>query len=97
MKYLDEAIAQNPDDWDSLTSRGSLFLMQRKFDKAIADLSRAELAGPSAGIYELLGVAYLEKGDTTKAVEYLEKSVHTMCCQPHQMHNALSTGIMTRS
>lgn len=62
------------DDWRVHMGRGSQLYAAEKYDQAIASLTRATSLNPTAGpAYNMIGYAYLVRGQTAPAVEALKK------------------------
>ena len=61
---------------NELNRLGEKFIQQQKYDEAIRVLEfNSKLYPDSPGVYDVLGEAYLAKGDKAKAKEYFEKAL----------------------
>ena len=72
---LNEAIKLSPQSTNALNNRGSLYLEQKQFDKAIKDFSSLIVIDPSlAEAYYNRSQAYEGKGNKTLALKDLRRA-----------------------
>jgi tetratricopeptide (TPR) repeat protein len=76
LEFFDRALKVNPDHDEALNSLGYLYAENDdRLDEALALVERAVKLAPKNGAYlDSLGWIYFKKGDSAKALEYLNKA-----------------------
>lgn len=89
-KYMETMVKSDPSNPASYLNRGSHYFGSGRIDKALLDLNKAiELYPMYAAAYEMRGMD-MQKDNLDAAIKDFEKSIETMCCQPHQIANMMS-------
>lgn len=90
------ALANNPEDAESLRLLGSSLLYQNRFKEAVAPLSKALETAPNRGVGHRLGYCYLALGDFKTAERILQSEVEAY---PDLVdaHNALGVALINQS
>ncbi|PID30717.1 hypothetical protein CSA80_04345 [Candidatus Saccharibacteria bacterium] len=78
MGEFDEVLSETEDSADKVTiyfQKATLALNTKRYDDAIAFAMKADALEPSHRTARLLGVCYVGKGDSAKALAYYEKAL----------------------
>ncbi len=75
-KILDKILEGEPENVDALCARGAIFLLEKNFEKALPELSKAaDLSEGNSTPWILLSDCYFHQGDTPQAVDVLKKGL----------------------
>ncbi len=76
MKYLDQVLQQEPENFEALTLKALVYLSQHHFSDALGIAQKAQRVGPyNAFVYGLMVDGYVEMGDYKAAVLVAEKMI----------------------
>jgi len=93
-RYLSKAEQLEPSDWDVKLAVGQLYLMGHKPDQALREAQAVLASQPTNGpALDLLGSAYVNQGDFTKAIETYRRLVE-LSPNASNWHSALGVALM---